>query len=78
LTQHLRPTARHRIAQDAAATTHVDHPLSAQSRQRVDPVEPQRIDLMQGAKFAVFVPPAMRQVAEFRQLLRVGVDHGGG
>ena len=49
--------------------------LPAQGRVRVDPVEPQRIDLVQRPEFAFRIPPAMRELAEFSQLVGIGVRH---
>ena len=40
----------------------------------VDPVEPQRVDLVQRPELAVGVPPAVRELAEFLQLLRIDVE----
>jgi hypothetical protein len=45
-----------------------------QSRQAVDPVEPQRIDLVQRPEIALRIPPAMGELAELGELARVGVD----
>src|SRR6266850_2248243 len=67
------PAVRHRLGEDAAAAAHVEHALAAEARAAVDPVEAQRVDVVQGAELAVRVPPAVRELAEFLQLCRVGV-----
>ena len=75
--QHLRPFAGHGIGQNASTAAHVDYPLSCQVDQAMDPLQTQRIDLVQGAKFAFRVPPAMGQIGKLGQFGRidVGVAH---
>src|SRR6185369_5788106 len=65
--------ARHRLGEDAAAAAHVDHLLARQPREAVDPVQAQRVDVVQRLEFARRVPPAMRELAEFVELGLVGV-----
>src|SRR5438132_329178 len=69
----LGAAAGHRLGEDAPAAAHVEHPLAAEARALVDPVEAQRIDVVQRAELALRVPPAMGELAEFLQLCRVGV-----
>ena len=59
--QHIRAFARHRVGQNAAATTHVQHTMPVQRCDAVDPFEAQGVDGMQGAELARLVPPAVRQ-----------------
>ena len=68
--QHLGAAPRHRIGQDAAAAADVEHALARQRRDALDPVQAQRIDLVQRPEFAVRVPPAMGQLAELGEFLR--------
>ena len=75
--QHLGAAPRHRIGQDAAAAADVEHPLAAQADQGVDPVQAQRVDLVQRPELAFRVPPAVGQVAELGQFCRIGVDRSG-
>src|SRR2546428_808342 len=72
-TRDLGAAAGHRFAEDAAAAAHIEHALRPEARALVDPVEAQRIDVVQRAELAVRVPPAMGELAEFLQLCRVGV-----
>src|SRR5690606_35570695 len=51
------------------------HALAGKARSRVDPVEAQRIDVVERPEFAGRVPPPVREVAEFLQLGGIGV-HG--
>ena len=60
--QHLGATSRHRIGQDSATTPHIHNGKPLQRTSCSDPVQPQRIDLVQWTKFAVLVPPAMGQI----------------
>ena len=69
--QHHGATPRHRVSRDAAATAHIEDLLARECRQLVDPVEPQRVDLMKRFELAVRVPPAVGQFTEFREFLRI-------
>ena len=60
--QHLRTLARHGIGQNATATTDVHHIQARQGHQAVDPLQAQRVDLVQGSKFAFRVPPTVGQI----------------
>ena len=66
-----------RTSKDAAAAAHIEHGLALDARQAVDPVEPQRVDLVQRTELALGVPPAVGQVTELGQFLRIGIEvHG--
>ena len=71
--QHLRAAPRHRIGQDAAAAAHVQHLAPGDRRNAFDPLQPQRIDFVQRAKFAFQIPPAVGQFGEFGQFGRIGI-----
>ena len=73
-THHLGPFARHGVRQNASATAHIQHTLVRQWRLGVDPVQSQRVDLMQWLEFTLGIPPAMGQAGEFFQFCRVGID----
>jgi hypothetical protein len=60
--QHLSPFARHRVGQNAAAATNVEHPFPLEWHQIINPSKTQRIDLMQGSKLTLGIPPAMGKV----------------
>src|ERR1051325_6327249 len=68
-----RAARRHRLGEDAAAAAHIEHTLAREPDALVDPVEAQRIDLVQRTDLALRVPPAMRELAEFLEYRRVGV-----
>ncbi len=70
---HPGALAGHRFGQDAAAAADVDDILASERDTRIDPFQPQWIDLMQGAEFGGRVPPAVGQFAEFLDFVRVGV-----
>jgi hypothetical protein len=72
--RHVRRLARHRFGQDAAAAADVEHRLAAQAGQFVDPVQAQRVDLVQRAELAVRVPPAVGQITELGKFLGVDVS----
>jgi hypothetical protein len=44
---------------------------------RIDPTEPDRIQVVQGLEFGIRVPPPMGEVAEFLEFVRIGVGHVG-
>jgi len=73
-TRNTRTAARHGLGQNAATAAHVQHLLARQGGDAVDPRQAQRIDLMQGAKLALGIPPAVGQLGEFFQLGWVGID----
>ena len=50
--EHVGAAARHRLGEDAAAAADVEHALAAQAGEAVDPVQPQRVDLVQRPEFA--------------------------
>ena len=76
--QNIGAARSHRLAQDAAAASHIESCLAGQSGLDVNPVQAQRIDLVQGPKFAVGVPPVVGKLAKLGQLLRICVQgcHG--
>src|SRR5262252_2625483 len=63
----------HRLAQNAPAATDIQHLLAGELSLALDPGKPQRIHKMQRAKFSRRIPPAMSKLAEFGELLRIGV-----
>ncbi|MNT63365.1 hypothetical protein D3C72_2011740 [compost metagenome] len=67
--QHVGALARHRIGQDAAAAADIDHALARNRRNTVNPFQPQWIDFVQRAEFALQIPPP---VCEFRKLGQFG------
>jgi hypothetical protein len=58
----LRTLARHGIGQNAAATTHIQRFCARQWGQLGDPIQTQGVDLVQGPKLALWVPPAVGQI----------------
>ncbi|MNL56290.1 hypothetical protein D3C87_1797740 [compost metagenome] len=71
----VRAAPGHRLRQDAAAATHIQHFLAGEAAGALlNPFQPQRIDGMQGLEFAFRVPPAAGQGAELVQFGLVGVD----
>ena len=71
--RHRCAQPRHRFREDAAAAADVEHALAGQLRQPVDPGEAQRVEIVQRAELALRIPPAVRELAEFRELGRVCV-----
>jgi hypothetical protein len=71
--EHVGTAARHRVGKDAAAAADIEDALALQRREAVDPVEAQRVDLMQRPEIAFRVPPAVGELAEFGELARVGI-----
>ena len=51
----------HRFGQDAATTTDIENLAAVEIRELSNPVEPQRVYLMEWPKFSVRIPPARRQ-----------------
>mmetsp|Transcript_70446 Transcript_70446/g.165985 ORF Transcript_70446/g.165985 Transcript_70446/m.165985 type:complete len:339 (+) Transcript_70446:1508-2524(+) len=72
--QDLGTGACHCIAEDATTAADIDHALARQRTALFDPRQPQWVDLVQGLEVALWVPPAVGQLAEFGEFLRVGVD----
>src|ERR1700693_5824909 len=68
-----RAALRHGLGQDAAAAADVEHALAGERRMAVDPLQAQRIDLVQRPELALRVPPAVRELVEFGELCRVRV-----
>ena len=58
-----------------AAAAAVEHALSLQADSLVDPVEAQRVDVVQWLEFAGRIPPAVGEVAEFFKFGGVCVEH---
>src|SRR5207302_2020105 len=63
----------HCLGEDAAAAADIQHALPGEVSAAVDPVEAQRIDLVQRTELALRVPPARGELAEFLELRRVDV-----
>lgn len=72
---HRRPALGHGFAEDTAATTDVEHLLASQVDPFVNPVDPQRVDVVQRLEFTFAVPPAMGQGFEFGDFGVVDVAH---
>ncbi len=68
----------HGFSQDAAAAADIEDMFAQQAGVTVDPFQAQRIDVVQGAEFGVRIPPAVGQIAEFGEFLRVYVGGGIG
>src|SRR4029077_11453494 len=68
---------RHRLGQDSAAAADVERRFSGELRDAVDPLQAQRIDLVERLELALRIPPAVRERAEFFQFLRIGVHLSG-
>ena len=71
-TQCMGAASGHGVGQDATATSDVDDFFTLQRYQAFYPVQTQRVDLVQGTKLALGVPPAVGEFREFGQL--GGVD----
>jgi hypothetical protein len=67
--------AGHRFGQDAAAAADVEHLLAGQRRQLVDPLQAQRVDLVQRPEFGIRVPPAVGEFGKFGDFGGVYVAH---
>ncbi|MNC35393.1 hypothetical protein D3C75_838770 [compost metagenome] len=70
-----RAAQGHRLAEDAAAAADVEHPLAGQADALVDPVDPQRVDVVQRLELAFAVPPAVGQRFELGDFGAVDVAH---
>jgi hypothetical protein len=66
----------HGFAEDAAAAADVEHFLAGQADALVNPVDAQRVDVVQRFELAFAVPPAMGQGFEFGDFGVVDVAHG--
>ena len=73
---HGRAALGHGFTEDAAAATDVEDFLAGQADAFVNPVDPQRVDVVQRFEFALAVPPAMGQGFEFGDFGVVDVAHG--
>ena len=73
---HAPSALNHAFGEDTAAAADIDHTLAFEWNKPIDPVQAQRVDLVQGAEFAFRVPPLVGQVGKLREFLGVGVDHG--
>ena len=58
----------HGISQNPAAATDIQHLFVVQWRPMVDPLQSQRIDLVQWPELTVDIPPSVSQFRKFRQL----------
>src|SRR5690348_158024 len=64
---------RHRLGEDAAAAADIEHARARELGAARDPVEPERIDVVQRPELALRIPPAVRELAELRELCRIDV-----
>ena len=67
--------SRHGIAQNAAATAYIQHLFALERCQGLYPIQSKGIDLVQGPKFTVDIPPTVGKFGEFGEF--GGVDIGG-
>ena len=70
-TGHFRAGLRHGLGENAAAAANIQHFLAAEVDELANPVEPQRIDLVQRPEFAIGVPPAGRECVKLGDLVKV-------
>src|SRR5690606_32855993 len=70
-------SASHGLAEDAAAAAHVQHLLAGQADALIDPVDPQRVDLVQRLELAFHVPPAVGEGFELGDFGAIDVAHDG-
>src|SRR5438445_136758 len=66
-------TPGHRLGEDAAAATDIEHAFAGEAGTLVDPIEPQRIDFVQRTELALRIPPSRSELAELLELCRIGV-----
>ena len=71
-----RPALSHGLAEDAAAAAYIEDLFAGQVNALVNPVDPQRVDVVQRLELAFAVPPAMGKRLEFGDLGVVDVAHG--
>jgi len=76
-TGHPGASRSHCFREYSAATADIQHAFAAESGDAIDVIEPQRIDIVQRLEFRAGIPPAVGELAEFVELERVDVDHGG-
>jgi hypothetical protein len=65
--------ARERFREDAAAAADVEHPCAGEGHVLRDPLQAQRIDVVQRPKFALRIPPAVRKLVELLDFGRIDV-----
>src|SRR5476651_182411 len=75
-THHRGAALGHGFAENPAAATHIQHLLAGHVDALVNPVDPQRVDVVQGFELAFAVPPAMGEGFEFGDFSVVDVAHG--
>ena len=76
--QYLRTTLGHAFSQNTAAAADIQHPLPGQpANVLLDVIKPQRIQIVQGFKFAVRIPPTAGEFLKFGDFLQVYVEMGG-
>src|SRR5690606_24366376 len=73
---HLGAASSHGLTQNAATTADVEYLLACKRDVFVDPVDPQRIDLVQWLELAFAIPPAMGEGFEFGYFGLVDIAHG--
>ena len=74
--RHLGAALGHGFTENAAAAAHVEDFFAGQLHALVNPVDAQRVDVVQWLEFALTVPPAMGKRFEFGDLGVVNVAHG--
>ena len=47
------------VGKDAAPAAHIEYPFALQRSQAIDPVQPERIDLVKRPKLAFGIPPTV-------------------
>ena len=67
----------HAFRQNPAAAADIQNTLARQLRERVDIAQAQRIDVVQRFELAVFIPPFIRNLAEFSDFVRIDVVLSG-
>jgi len=70
---HRCPALSHRLGQNTASATHIQHPFAFEFGSLVNPVQAQWIYLMQWFEFAVWVPPTTGQLGKFFQLFQIDI-----
>ena len=66
-------TRRHAFREDATAAADIQHLLSCQAGKAVNILKAQWVDVVQRLEFAIGIPPAVRELAEFVEFLMIGV-----
>ena len=72
---HAGAALGHGFAENATAAANVEHLLAGQADAFVDPVDAQRVDVMQRFEFAFTVPPAVGKGFKFGDFGAVDVAH---